>query len=113
MRRSLWLENRDSFVGKGSLEPVIEDLVVTVYMKKCEQILSYSWLQSGWVGGIQEEGHVGNDSRIYGFQNLILESLWHDSLTEKAMKEDKVGSGICEFSFVHVVLEVPLRHRSE
>lgn len=65
------------------------------------------------MGGIQGEGHVRNDSRIYGFQNLILESLWHDSLTEKAMKEDKVGSGICEFSFVHVVLEVPLRYRSE
>ena len=33
-----WIEYRDSFVRKGSLEPVIEDLVITVYMKKCEQI---------------------------------------------------------------------------
>lgn len=45
-------EYRDSFVRKGSLEPVIEDLVVTVYMKKCEQILAYSWLQhGGWHSG--------------------------------------------------------------
>lgn len=44
-----WIEYRDSFVRKSSLEPVIEDLVITVYMKKCEQILAYSCLQGGWV----------------------------------------------------------------
>ena len=70
-------------------------------------------LAAAWVGGIQGEEHVRKDSRIYGFQNRILEWLWHDSFTEKALKEDKIGSGKSEFSFVHVVLEVPLRYRSE
>ena len=83
-------EYRDSFVRKGSLEPVIEDLVVTVYMKKCEQILAYSWLQGGWVA-FRERNMSG---RTAGFM-ASRTAFWNDCgmihLQRKHWKRTRLG----------------------